>query len=84
MAELLGDLGLDAAWQLQVYLARIDGQGEDAMGATYASVGKTVRPRLEVFFNDQPMQISRWPNDGFIKIQEVLGASEINVRGVTV
>ena len=49
-----GDLGLDAAWELQVWLARVDNQGEDAMGSTYASVGKKVRPRLEVFFNDQP------------------------------
>ncbi len=77
-----GDLGLDAAWELQLYLARIDSQGEDAMGSTYASVGKRVRPRLEVFFNDQPMEISRWPNEGFLKIQEVLGKTEINVRGV--
>jgi len=77
-----GDLGLDAAWQIQHYLARIDHQGEDAMGATYASVGKTVQPRLEVFFNDRPMPLSRWPNDGFIKIAEVLGKTEINVRGV--
>ena len=77
-----GDLGLDAAWELQLHLANVDHQGEDAMGSTYASVGKRVRPRLEVFFNDRPMQISRWPNEGFIKIAEVLGTTEINVRGV--
>lgn len=77
-----GDLGLDAEAELQLWLARVDNQGEDAMGSAYASRGKTVRPRLEVFFNDQPMEISRWPNDDFIKIQEVLGKTEINVRGV--
>lgn len=77
-----GDLGLDAAWELQVWLAKIDGQGEDAMGSAYASVGKNVRPRMEVFFNDKPMEISRWPNEDFIKIEEVLGKTEINVRGV--
>lgn len=77
-----GDLGLDAAWELQLWLARVDNQGEDAMGSTYASVGKKVRPRLEVFFHDEPMRISQWPNDGFIKIEEVLGKTEINVRGV--
>ena len=31
-----GDLGLDAAWELQLWLARVDYQGEDAMGSTYA------------------------------------------------
>ncbi|HPA16226.1 MAG TPA: right-handed parallel beta-helix repeat-containing protein [Verrucomicrobiae bacterium] len=77
-----GDLGLDAAWELQVWLAKTDNQGEDAMGSAYASVGKNVSPRLEVFFNGEPMEISRWPNEGFIRIEEVLGASPIEVRGV--
>lgn len=77
-----GDLGLDAEWRLQLWLARVDHQGEDAMGATYASMGKKVQPRLEVFFDDEPMEISRWPNQGFIKITSVLGPTEINVRGV--
>lgn len=77
-----GDLGLDAAWQIQLYLARVDNQGEDAMGSTYASAGKKVQPRLEVFFDDEPMEIARWPNEGFIKIEEVLGKTEIDVRGV--
>lgn len=77
-----GDLGLDAAGELQVWLARVDNQGEDAMGSAFASRGKTVQPRLEVFFNDQPMELSRWPNRDFIAIQEVLGQSAIDVRGV--
>lgn len=77
-----GDLGLDAAWELQVFLAKTDNQAEDAIGSAYASVGKSVRPRLEVFFNDRPMEISRWPNQGFIKIEEVLGETGIEVRGV--
>jgi hypothetical protein len=77
-----GDLGLDPAWELQLRLANVDHQGEDAMGSTFASVGKRVRPRLEVFFNDEPMCLSQWPNQGFIKIEEVLGPTEIDVRGV--
>jgi hypothetical protein len=76
-----GDLGLDAAWELQLWLSKVDGQAEDAIGSTYASVGKTVRPRLEVFFNDQPMDLSRWPNEGFVRIEEVLGATSTDVRG---
>lgn len=76
-----GDLGLDAAGELQVWLARVDNQGEDAIGSAYASVGKKVSPRLEVFFNEAPMEISRWPNEGFIRIEEVLGETEIDRRG---
>ena len=76
-----GDLGLDAEAELQLWLAKVDGQGEDAMGSAFASRGKIVRPRLEVFFNNQPMEISRWPNNDFFKIQEVLGKTEIDVRG---
>jgi hypothetical protein len=76
-----GDLGLDAAWELQLWLSRVDNQAEDAIGSTFASVGKKVSPRLEVFFDDQPMDISRWPNEGFIQIEEVLGSTANDVRG---
>jgi len=77
-----GDIGLDAAAELQLWLARVDSQGEDAMGSAYASAGKKVRPRLEVFFNNEPMELSRWPNEGFIKTEAVLGQTPIEVRGV--
>ena len=77
-----GDLGLDAAAELQLWLANVEKQGEDAMGSAFASLGKKVHPRLEVFFNEQPMEISRWPNEGFIKIHEVMGKSPIDDRGV--
>jgi len=76
-----GDLGLDAAAELQLWLARVDNQAEDAIGSAFASRGKTAKPRLEVFFNDLPMTLSRWPNDDFIKIQEVLGKTEISLLG---
>jgi len=76
-----GDLGLDAEWEIQVGLAKADGQGEDALGSAYASVGKKVSPRLEVFFNDVPMELSRWPNEGFVRMGEVLGTTAIDVRG---
>ncbi|MBT7165945.1 MAG: hypothetical protein HN904_24405, partial [Victivallales bacterium] len=38
-------------------------------------------PGLEVFFKDQPMTLARWPNEGFVKIVEVHGATEKNIRG---
>lgn len=76
-----GDLGLDAAAELQLWLATADNQAEDMIGSAHASRGKVVKPRLEVFFNDQPMTLSRWPNDDFIKIQEVLGKTETILLG---
>ena len=29
-------------------------------------------PGLELFFNDQPMQLARWPNQGMVRIGKVL------------
>ncbi|HUT32470.1 MAG TPA: right-handed parallel beta-helix repeat-containing protein [Planctomycetota bacterium] len=36
---------------------------------------------IELFFNDQPMQIARWPNDGFVKITGLVEPDTVNVRG---
>ncbi|MDQ2686488.1 MAG: hypothetical protein M3Y28_01330, partial [Armatimonadota bacterium] len=38
---------------------------------------------IEVFMDDAPLHISRYPNDGFITITDVLGATPIDVRGHT-
>ena len=35
----------------------------------------------ELFFNDEPMPLARWPNAGFIHITEVLGKTPVDVRG---
>lgn len=81
-----GDLDLDAAWELQRMLSVADNQNEDEIGNAMASreavsKGRAVSPRLELFFNGAPMEISHWPNTGFTKIGAVLGKTEINVRG---
>lgn len=36
---------------------------------------------LELFFEDKPMPISRWPNEGFVRMAEVLGSTPVDVRG---
>jgi len=36
---------------------------------------------LELFFNGQPMQIARWPNEGFVKITGLVEPDTVNVRG---
>jgi len=37
--------------------------------------------RLELFFNDRPMTLARWPNEGFIKIVGLVEPGTVNVRG---
>lgn len=49
-----------------------------AMGGGFALGGG---PGLELFFNDQPMTLARYPNDGFIKITGVEGQTPVDVRG---
>jgi len=36
---------------------------------------------LELFFNDQPMTVARWPNEGFVKITGLVEPDTVNVRG---
>ncbi len=36
---------------------------------------------LELFFNDRPMTLARWPNEGFVKITGLVGGKPVNVRG---
>jgi hypothetical protein len=38
--------------------------------------------RLELFFRDEPMQIARWPNSGFTRIDEVVGETPHHVHGL--
>ena len=38
--------------------------------------------RLEVFFKDEPMQLARWPNEGFVKIVEVVGETAFKSHGI--
>ena len=38
-------------------------------------------PGLEVFFADEPMTLSRWPNTGYTQVVDVKGATPVDVRG---
>ncbi len=37
--------------------------------------------RIELFFGGKPMQLSRWPNEGFTKIADVVGGKPIKSHG---
>jgi len=41
-------------------------------------------PGLELFFEDRPMTLARWPNDGFSPVADVAGPIEKNRRGYDV
>jgi hypothetical protein len=36
---------------------------------------------LELFFNDKPMTLARWPNEGFVNIVGLVEPNTVNVRG---
>ena len=36
---------------------------------------------LELFFNHEPMTLARWPNEGFVRIVDVVEKDTVNVRG---
>lgn len=38
--------------------------------------------RLEFFFNDQAMQLARWPNEGFVRVKEVRGETPMTTHGI--
>ena len=45
------------------------------------NVGQAGGGGLELFFNDRPMTLARWPNEGFVKITGLVGGRPVNVRG---
>ena len=36
---------------------------------------------LELFYDDEPMTVARWPNTGFVKVGDPVGGDPIDVRG---
>lgn len=50
-------------------------------GKPFATIERARDEILELFHQDQPMTLARWPNEGFITITEVRGASPVDVRG---
>ena len=38
--------------------------------------------RLELFYDDRPMSISRWPNEGFVRIVDLVGGAPHKIHGI--
>ena len=83
-----GDLLHDAEWEVQSRHHKDDNQGEAIVGDALAArrvaerTGKKIEPRLELIFNGEPMQLSRWPNSDFTHIDKALGETKFDVRGL--
>jgi hypothetical protein len=67
---------LDASVREKIVCADLKAAGITDFGQVAARSN-----RLELFFRDEPMQLARWPNEGFVKIVEVVGETIKNVRG---
>ena len=50
-----------------------------AMGFT--DYGEVQGGGLELFFQDRPMMVARWPNEGFTHIVDVVGGEPYDIRG---
>ena len=70
-------LRLDPASDGKVLQADLKALGVTDFGDVVAS-GK----RLEVFFQDKPMTLSRWPNTGFTRIVDVVGGAPHKIHGI--
>ncbi len=72
---------LDPAARGQVMQADLRSLGVTDYGQMGGGFSLGGGPGLELFFKDQPMTLARYPNDGFIKITNVLGQTVRDVRG---
>ena len=83
-----GDLLHDAEWEVQWRHHKDDNQGEATQGDALAAqrfvkrTGEKIEPRLELFYDGKPMQLSRWPNRDFTHIAKALGETKFDVRGL--
>lgn len=53
----------------------------DLKSAGIENYGTVKGGGLELFFEDKPMTLARWPNEGFVKIVGLVEPDTVNVRG---
>jgi len=73
---------LDPAAREHVLQANLKAQGIDNWGEVKPGPrwGQS-DPGMELFFQDEPMTVARWPNEGFVKITALYGKTPVDVRG---
>jgi len=73
---------LDPAARGKVVQADLKALGITDFGEMGGGFGQKGSPGIELFFQDQPTTLARYPNTGFMRIAEVLGETPREVRGV--
>ena len=73
---------LDESARGHVLQVRLASLGLHDLPSIQAGMGwGNSRPGVELFFEDRPMTLARWPNHGFTRIAGVLGLQPVDVRG---
>jgi len=73
---------LDAAARTNVWQADLKALGVTDLGQMKSdSDWISSYPGLQLFFNDQPMTLARWPNEGTVKVGELKVQDGYNIRG---
>lgn len=72
---------LDPAAQGKVVVADLKSQGITDYGKPGGGWASGAVLRLELFYNDKPMTIARWPNEGFVRVVDITDEKPVDVRG---
>jgi len=56
-------------------------QQVDLRALGVVDLGQVTGNRVDLYFQDKPMTLSRWPNDGFVTIVGLVGGDPVDVRG---
>jgi hypothetical protein len=72
---------LDPAARGKVLTADLRAQGITDYGDPQGGFGSEGDTGLELFLDDTPMTLSRYPNEGFLRITEVLGQTPVDIQG---
>jgi len=72
---------LPAVARGQVLVTNLKEQGISDYGLPAGGFGKDGLPGLELFIDDQPLTLARYPNQGFMRVVAVHGETPREVRG---
>jgi len=68
---------LDESARGKVVQADLKALGVSDLGDVVAAGAK-----IELFFDDKPMTLARWPNEGFVKVVDVVGGEPMTIHGL--
>ena len=74
---------LDEAARGKVLQTDLRSQDITEYGELSGGFGIPSEAFLDLFFQDRPMTIARWPNEGFVNIADILNIDPVDVRGTS-